>query len=91
MPEPEPELELELEPEPEPEPEPESEPPPDGGTAVVLGAADGKGVVTPVGVENPALAEKYAVYVKGTGPQPRNTVLPPLKRYFPTAGSVAGL
>ena len=38
------------------------------------------------GVEKPASSEKNAVYVKGVRPQPRKTVLPSLKRYFPQAG-----
>ena len=70
-----------------PEPEPELESLLADGAGVVVGNAEGGVVVTPVGVENPAWAEKNAVYVKGVGPQPRNTVLPSLKRYSPTAGS----
>ena len=73
------------------EPEPELKSPLADGAGVVVGDAEGGVVVTPVGLENPASAEKNAVYVKGVGPQPRNTVLPPLKRYLPKAGSSGGL
>ena len=43
------------------------------------------------GFANPAADEKKAVYVKGTNPQPRKTVSPPLNSHFPTLGVAAGL
>ena len=58
--------------------------------SVVTGVANEASALAVV-VVGVAAVEKNALRVKGVRPQPRKTVEPALKRYFPTLGVKSGL